>query len=115
MADPNPLVHASAIGSEPRHVGPKSVPNAPENQDPRKMARKRIAKTSRKPLDDPPADTRAYLADWAVELARTLPRGELRRLAAMYGRNARNGRLGATDRAFARRREMAIRRLNRCK
>jgi hypothetical protein len=59
--------------------------------------------------DNPVDDTPEYVANWAAEMARALTRREMGHLAAMYGRNARNGRLGAGDRTYARRRELAIR------
>jgi hypothetical protein len=70
---------------------------------------KRPIRSHPKTPDDPVDDTPEYVAEWAIGLARALTRRELGGLAAMYGRNARNRRLGAGDRAFARRRELAIR------
>ena len=73
------------------------------------QVRKRPARTTQKPPNFPVDDTPEYVANWAAQMARALAPGELARLAAMYGRNARNGRLGAVDRAHARRRELAVR------
>jgi hypothetical protein len=87
----------------------------PKSPNPRIPVGRRPARSPPKPPNDPVDDTPEYVANWAAGLARALTRGELAHLAAMYGRNARNARLGAGDRSHARRRELAIRKRTRRK
>ncbi len=68
---------------------------------------KRPAKPSSFDVDDSPD----YLTKWAAQLADALSADELRRLVQDYARQSRNSKSPETDRAFARRRANALRKI----